>query len=143
MLCCTVRGDYFDWKDVKDALKGEGINVNDLCDHLYAYEYEGEYYLIPGVEDALIPSFKKYMEKVNRSRDISNADSIRTALQTALSDIDAYESFYKSDVDNEYVILSETGMAKVPAAFRKEFDAVLGEYPEVKSSNERAYQNHL
>ncbi len=128
----SVRGDYFDWKDVKDALKGEGINVNDLCDHLYAYEYEGEYYLIPGVEDALIPSFKKYMEKANRSRDISNADSIRTALQTALSDIDAYESFYKSDVDNEYVILSETGMAKVPAAFRKEFDAVLGEYPEVK-----------
>ena len=128
----SVRGDYFDWKDVKDALKGEGINVNDLCDHLYAYEYEGEYYLIPGVENALIPSFKKYMEKVNRSRDISNADSIRIALQTALSDIDAYESFYKSDVDNEYVILSETGMAKVPAAFRKEFDAVLGEYPEVK-----------
>ena len=128
----SVRGDYFDWKDVKDALKGEGINVNDMCDHLYAYEYEGEYYLIPGVEDALIPSFKKYMEKVNRSRDISNADSIRTALQTALSDIDAFESFYKSDVDNEYVILSETGMAKVPAAFRKEFDAVLGEYPEVK-----------
>ena len=128
----SVRGDYFDWKDVKDALKGEGINVNDLCDHLYAYEYEGEYYLITGVENALIPSFKKYMEKVNRSRDISNADSIRIALQTALSDIDAYESFYKSDVDNEYVILSETGMAKVPAAFRKEFDAVLGEYPEVK-----------
>ena len=128
----SVRGDYFDWKDVKDALKEEGINVNDLCDHLYAYEYEGEYYLIPGVEDALIPLFKQYMEKANRSRDISNADSIRTALQTALSDIDAYESFYKSDVDNEYVILSETGMAKVPAAFRKEFDAVLGEYPEVK-----------
>ena len=128
----SVRGDYFDWKDVKDALKDEGINVNDLCDHLYAYEYEGEYYLIPGVEDALIPLFKQYMEKANRSRDISNADSIRTALQTALSDIDAYESFYKSDVDNEYVILSETGMAKVPAAFRKEFDAVLGEYPEVK-----------
>ena len=128
----SVRGDYFDWKDVKDALKGEGINVNDMCDHLYAYEYEGEYYLIPGVEDVLIPSFKKYMEKVNRSRDISNADSIRIALQTALSDIDAYESFYKSDVDNEYVILSETGMTKVPAAFRKEFDAVLGEYPEVK-----------
>lgn len=128
----SVRGDYFDWKDVKDALKDEGINVNDLCDHLYAYEYEGEYYLIPGVEDALVPPFKKYMEKANKSRDISNADSIRTALQTALSDIDAYESFYKSDVDNEYVILSETGMAKVPAAFRKEFDAVLGEYPEVK-----------
>ena len=128
----SVRGDYFDWKDVKDALKGEGINVNGLCDHLYAYEYEGEYYLIPGVEDALIPSFKKYMEKANRSRDISNADSIRTALQTALANIDAYDSFYKSDVDDEYVILSETGMAKVPAAFRKEFDAVLGEYPEVK-----------
>ena len=128
----SVRGDYFDWKDVKDALKDEGINVNDLCDHLYAYEYEGEYYLIPGVEDALIPSFEKYMEKVNRSRDISNADSIRTALQTALSNIDAYESFYKSDVDNEYVILSEIGMAKVPATFRKEFDAVIGEYPEVK-----------
>ena len=128
----SVRGDYFDWKDVKDALKDEGINVNDLCDHLYAYEYEGEYYLIPGVEDALIPSFKQYMEKVNRSRDISNADSIRTALQTALANIDAYDSFYKSDVDDEYVILSETGMAKVPAAFRKEFDAVLGEYPEVK-----------
>lgn len=128
----SVRGDYFDWKDVKDALKDEGINVNDLCDHLYAYEYEGEYYLIPGVEDALIPSFKKYMEKANRSRDISNADSIRSALQTALADIDAYESFYKSDVDDEYVILSEIGMAKVPAAFRKEFDAVLGEYPEVK-----------
>ena len=128
----SVRGDYFDWKDVKDALKEEGINVNDLCDHLYAYEYEGEYYLIPGVEDALIPLFKQYMEKVNRSRDISNADSIRTALQTALANIDAYDSFYKSDVDDEYVILSETGMAKVPAAFRKEFDAVLGEYPEVK-----------
>ena len=128
----SVRGDYFDWKDVKDALKDEEINVNDLCDHLYAYEYEGEYYLIPGVEDALIPLFKQYMEKVNRSRDISNADSIRTALQTALANIDAYDSFYKSDVDDEYVILSETGMAKVPAAFRKEFDAVLGEYPEVK-----------
>ena len=128
----SVRGDYFDWKDVKDALKDEGINVNDLCDHLYAYEYEGEYYLIPGVEDALVPPFKKYMEKANKSRDISNADSIRTALQTALSDMDAYESFCKSDVDNEYVILSETGMARVPAAFRKEFDAVLGEYPEVK-----------
>lgn len=128
----SVRGDYFDWKDVKDALKDEGINVNDLCDHLYAYEYEGEYYLIPGVEDALVPPFKKYMEKANKSGDISNADSIRIALQTALSDMDAYESFCKSDVDNEYVILSETGMARVPAAFRKEFDAVLGEYPEVK-----------
>lgn len=128
----SVRGDYFDWKDVKDELKNEGINVNDLCDHLYAYEYEGEYYLIPGVEDALMPTFKEYMKKSNRSSDISSADSIRTALQTALSDIDACESFYKSDVDNEYVILSEAGMAKVPAAFRKEFDAVLGDYPEVK-----------
>lgn len=128
----SVRGDYFDWRDVKAELRDQGIDANDLCDHFYAYEYEGEYYLIPGVEDALIPPFKKYMEKAKKSTDISNANNIRSALQTALYDEDAYDSFYKSDVDNEYVILSETGMAKVPAAFRKEFDSWMGDYPEVK-----------
>lgn len=42
---------------------------------------------------ALAPALIKYINKSRRSADISNADTIRTAVQTALSDEDAMSSF--------------------------------------------------
>lgn len=42
---------------------------------------------------ALAPALIKYINKSRRSTDISNADTIRTAIQTALSDEEAMSSF--------------------------------------------------
>lgn len=42
---------------------------------------------------ALAPALIKYINKSRRSTDISNADTIRTAIQTALSDEAAMSSF--------------------------------------------------
>ena len=41
---------------------------------------------------ALAPALIKYINKSRRSTDVQNADSLRTALQTALSDPDAADA---------------------------------------------------
>ena len=49
---------------------------------------------------ALAPSLIKYINKSRRSSDISNADTIRSAIQTALSNEDAYDSA-QSNTDSD------------------------------------------
>lgn len=77
---------------------------------------------------ALAPALIKYINKSRRSADIANADTIRTACQTALSDEDA-ASTIKDDYKNKTSV--STIMAD-GTAFGNELKSILGS-KEIKS----------
>ena len=66
---------------------------------------------------ALAPALIKYINKSRRSTDVQNADSLRTALQTALSDPDSAND---TDIQSASTI-SESG-----DAFQKEVYSIVG-----------------
>ncbi len=53
---------------------------------------------------ALAPALIKYINKSRRSSDISNADTIASAIQTALSNEDAYDSAWAVAKNNSGII---------------------------------------
>ena len=68
------------------------IEGEDYCiDHMFAYQYDDEWYLIPGVEGAFVPSMIRYIEKARVSNDISAAKTIDTAINTALGNERIFE----------------------------------------------------
>lgn len=50
----------YDMDALNNLLTQNKINydVNKIMDHMYVYEYDGEYYVIPGVEDVLAYALK-------------------------------------------------------------------------------------
>lgn len=70
---------------------------------------------------ALAPALIKYINKSRRSADISNADTIRTACQTAMSDEDAMVAI-GTGVTGEDVSTLKTGHG----AFSSELSSILG-----------------
>lgn len=70
---------------------------------------------------ALAPALIKYINKSRRSTDISNADTIRTACQTAMSDEDAMVAI-GAGVTGETVSNLKTGYS----AFSTEFSGIVG-----------------
>lgn len=70
---------------------------------------------------ALAPALIKYINKSRRSTDISNADTIRTACQTAMSDEDAMVDI-GTGVTGESVSNLKTGYG----AFSTEFSGIIG-----------------
>ncbi len=70
---------------------------------------------------ALAPALIKYINKSRRSTDISNADTIRTACQTAMSDEDAMVAI-GTGVTGETVSNLKTGYG----AFSTEFSGIIG-----------------
>lgn len=70
---------------------------------------------------ALAPALIKYINKSRRSADISNADTIRTACQTAMSDEDAMVAI-GTGVSGEDVSTLKTSHG----AFSSELSSILG-----------------
>ena len=59
-LKIKADGESYDMDALNDLLTQNRINydVNKIMDHMYVYEYDGEYYVIPGVEDVLAYALK-------------------------------------------------------------------------------------
>lgn len=71
---------------------------------------------------ALAPALIKYINKSRRSADISNADTIRTACQTALSDEDAMTAI-GSGVTSKNITDLKTNYG----SFSAEFKSIIGD----------------
>lgn len=72
---------------------------------------------------ALAPALIKYINKSRRSTDVQNADSLRTALQTALSDPDAADA---NAANNNAVQSAATITSSATDAFLKEVYSIVG-----------------
>ena len=78
---------------------------------------------------ALAPALIKYINKSRKSADESNADVIRTAIQTAMSNEDALDSFYahqstgKVDSTTVASLTNESDYGQ----FAKELKSILGD----------------
>ena len=72
---------------------------------------------------ALAPALIKYINKSRRSTDVQNADSLRTALQTALSDPDAADA---SAANNNAVQSAASITSSATDAFLKEVYSIVG-----------------
>ena len=70
---------------------------------------------------ALAPALIKYINKSRRSADISNADTIRTACQTAMSDEDAMVA-----IGTGVTGASVSALKSSYAAFSTEISSILG-----------------
>lgn len=70
---------------------------------------------------ALAPALIKYINKSRRSADISNADTIRTACQTAMSDEDAMVA-----IGTGVTGASVSDLKSSYGAFSKEISSILG-----------------
>lgn len=70
---------------------------------------------------ALAPALIKYINKSRRSADISNADTIRTACQTAMSDEDAMVA-----IGTGVTGASVSDLKKSYGAFSTEISSILG-----------------
>ena len=59
-LKIKADGESYDMDALNNLLTQNKINydVNKIMDHMYVYEYDGEYYVIPGVEDVLAYALK-------------------------------------------------------------------------------------
>ena len=78
---------------------------------------------------ALAPALIKYINKSRKSADISNADTIRTAVQTAMSDEDAMEELMKAG-DQTDASVSEL---EAITTFGGELKSILGDKASIKS----------
>lgn len=75
---------------------------------------------------ALAPALIKYINKSKRSSDISNADTIRSACQTAMSNPEVAEEFGSDDVTFKASdITSAAGVTNCPK-FTSEAKSILG-----------------
>ncbi|MBP3325326.1 MAG: prepilin-type N-terminal cleavage/methylation domain-containing protein [Coprococcus sp.] len=71
---------------------------------------------------ALAPALIKYINKSRRSADVSNADTIRTACQTAMSDEDAMVA-----IGSGCTATSVSDLKANYGAFSSEFKSILGD----------------
>lgn len=71
---------------------------------------------------ALAPALIKYINKSRRSTDVQNADSLRTALQTALSDPDAADATSA----NNTALQAASTIVPTGDAFQKEAYSIIG-----------------
>ena len=77
---------------------------------------------------ALAPALIKYINKSRRSADISNADTIRTACQTAMSDEDAMVA-----ISSGFTSQKITDVLKNYGAFSTEIKSILGDKTTITS----------
>jgi hypothetical protein len=124
------------------------LDLENAIDHVYVYEYNDELYVIPGVDDFLInilseaigDSYKEYVEKSNKSNDVSSAKTIKTAVETALGN----ESIYEDIIDNhanEYILVTESGLNVLSEKAKTYIlDNLSSSIPEVKYT-EKGYTN--
>lgn len=78
---------------------------------------------------ALAPALIKYINKSRRSADIANADTIRTAVQTAMSDEDAMEKLMQKGNQTDATVSTLVGID----TFGAELKSILGNKASVKS----------
>lgn len=77
------------------SMDGEGeIEIDSktyYLDHMFAYKYDNEWYLIPGLESSVVVSLVRYIGKSQISNDISSAKTIKTAVETTMGNETCYE----------------------------------------------------
>ena len=123
----SIKSDYFDTDDIQEEIKDElGGSFEELLDHFYVYEYADEYYVIPGVEKLLAPAFIDYVNKSNRASDVQTADTIRTAVQTAFANPDAWDGYEESGMDGKYILVTKDSLESIPY-FGSEVISILGD----------------
>ena len=123
----SIKSDYFDADDIQEEIKDElGGSFEELLDHFYVYEYADEYYVIPGVEKLLAPAFIDYVNKSNRASDVQTADTIRTAVQTAFANPDAWDGYEESGMDGKYILVTKDSLESIPY-FGSEVISILGD----------------
>jgi len=79
--------------DIDDAASFIQANVK----YMYAYEYKGEYYVLPDIlVTSVFSSYNEYRGRAARSDDVSNANTLSTAVMIALSSEEVYEACTKT-----------------------------------------------
>lgn len=82
---------------------------------------------------AMAPQLMKYIEKARESTDISNCDAIKTAVQTALADEDAYNDAVEGDFTFNGPAPATDALGE--GDFIEELSTIISEWPKVKAKN--------
>ena len=117
-----------DYEDISGT-----YNSADLyADRAILYKYEDQWYVIPPVEGAVLPSLDQYMGKSLKSQDISSAKIIKTAVETSLGSERIYTELIEN-YSNQLIYVTEEGLAVLPDDVAAEIKSNIGEkLPEVK-----------
>ena len=82
---------------------------------------------------ALAPALIKYINKSRRSADISNADTLRTAVQTAMSDEDGMAALMNAADANGKLTGKKVSDLEGITTYGAELKSILGDKTELKS----------
>lgn len=91
-----------------------------------AYQYDGEYYMIPSV-GIFLPSLLRYTNKSKMTNDIITAQSIKTAVEMLIASESAYEYFTSTGAEI-YFAVTEDGFSRMPEEYAQELREYLGIY---------------
>lgn len=118
MSCNDNEEWYYEYDmDIDDTASFIQSNLK----YMYAYEYKGEYYVLPDIwVKSYLSAYIVRQEHVARSNDLSNAGTLSTAVMTALSSPEACDACTKN-------IYYSDELYKGDDAFTKETAAILGE----------------
>ena len=123
----AINADDFDINDLQGEIHDMvNSNFEDLVSYFYAYEYEGEYYLIPGIDKIFANFVVDYVQQSRKSSDIGSADTIRMAVQTAFADLDAWDGFEESGMAGKYILVTKDSLESIPY-FGSEVISILGD----------------
>ena len=123
----AINAEDFDINDLQGEMHDMvNSSFEDLVSYFYAYEYEGEYYLIPGIDKIFANFVVDYVQQSRKSSDIQTADTIRTAVQTAFADPDAWDGYEESGMDGKYILVTKDSLESIPY-FGSEVISILGD----------------
>ena len=123
----AINADDFDINDLQGEIHDMvNSSFEDLVSYFYAYEYEGEYYLIPGIDKIFANFVVDYVQQSRKSSDIGSADTIRMAVQTAFADPDAWDGFEESGMAGKYILVTKDSLESIPY-FGSEVISILGD----------------
>ena len=117
-----------DYEDISDT-----YNSSELyADCAILYKYEDQWYVIPPVEGAVLPSLDRYMEKSLKSNDISSAKTIKTAIETSLGNERTYMELTEN-YNDQLIYVTDAGLAVLPSDIASQIKSDIGEeLPEIK-----------
>ncbi|RGH09862.1 zinc ribbon domain-containing protein [Clostridium sp. AF15-31] len=118
----TIDGRVMTTDEIRETCKTDfWIDFDKAIDHVYAYKYNGEYYILPAIEECVFyPAVKQYEERYNHSKDISMADTIRTNIETAMSSEECYKDIEEAGLFDKIIIISEEELRHIPSKLQDE-----------------------
>lgn len=129
--------------EVEIGFDGEDLEFDSddiFSDHLIMYKYDGEWYVIPSavVEGAVAPALIRYIEKSAMANDVSSAKTIKTAVETALTNERAYEEM-TCEHNDEMIYVTESGLEVLsPEIVDEIMNNLDGKIPEIKYTDNGA-----